>query len=142
MENRVNTAISDGAELLCGGNRKGTLYMPTILDNVDSNMKIVQYETFGPVSPIILINGIDEAIKVANNTRYGLQAGIFTNNINNAMKAIKEIEAGGVVVNKQSTYRMDNMPFGGCKMSGLGKEGIKYAMEDMTKTKMVVLNQL
>ena len=142
VENRVNAAITDGAELLCGGKRKGTLYMPTILDNIDPNMKIVQYETFGPVSPIIRINGIDEAIKVANNTRYGLQAGIFTNNINNAMKAIKEIEAGGVIVNKPSTYRMDNMPFGGCKMSGLGKEGIKYAMEDMTKTKMVVINQL
>ena len=142
VENRVNTAITDGAELLCGGKRKGTLYIPTILDNVDSNMKIVQSETFGPVSPIIRINGIDEAIKAANNTKYGLQAGIFTNNINNAMKAIKEIEAGGVIVNKQSTYRMDNMPFGGCKMSGLGKEGIKYAMEDMTKNKMVVINQL
>ena len=142
VENRVNAAITDGAELLCGGKRKGTLYMPTILDNIDPNMKIVQYETFGPVSPIIRINGIDEAIKVANNTKYGLQAGIFTNNINNAMKAIKEIEAGGVIVNKPSTYRMDNMPFGGCKMSGLGKEGIKYAMEDMTKTKMVVINQL
>jgi len=142
VENRVNAAITDGAELLCGGKRKGTLYTPAILDNVDSNMKIVQYETFGPVAPIIRINGIDEAIKVANDTKYGLQAGIFTNNINNAMKAIKEIEAGGVIVNKQSTYRMDNMPFGGCKMSGLGKEGIKYAMEDMTKTKMVVINQL
>jgi len=142
VESRVNAAISDGAELLCGGKRKGTLYMPSILDNVDSNMKIVQYETFGPVAPIIRVNGIDEAIKVANNTPYGLQAGIFTSNINNAMKAIKEIEAGGVIVNKQSTYRMDNMPFGGCKMSGLGKEGIKYAMEDMTKTKMVVINQL
>ena len=142
VENRVNAAITDGAELLCGGKRKGTLYMPTILDNIDPNMKIVQYETFGPVSPIIRINGIDEAIKVANNTKYGLQAGIFTNNINNAMKTIKEIEAGGVIVNKPSTYRMDNMPFGGCKMSGLGKEGIKYAMEDMTKTKMVVINQL
>ncbi len=142
VENRVNEAVNDGAELLCGGKREGTLYIPTILDNVDSKMKIVQYETFGPVSPIIRINGIDEAVKVANNTKYGLQAGIFTNNINNAMKAVKEIEAGGVIVNKPSTYRMDNMPFGGCKMSGLGKEGIKYAIEDMTKTKIVVINQL
>ena len=142
VENRVNEAVNDGAELLCGGKREGTLYIPTILDNVDSKMNIVQYETFGPVSPIIRINGIDEAVKVANNTKYGLQAGIFTNNINNAMKAVKEIEAGGVIVNKPSTYRMDNMPFGGCKMSGLGKEGIKYAIEDMTKTKIVVINQL
>ncbi|MGB9979719.1 lactaldehyde dehydrogenase [Methanobacterium sp.] len=142
VENRVDEAVTDGADLLCGGKRKGTLYSPTILDNVDSKMKIVQYETFGPVSPIIRINGIDEAIKVANNTKYGLQAGIFTNNINNAMRAIKEIEAGGVIVNKPSTYRMDNMPFGGCKMSGLGKEGIKYAIEDMTKIKLVAINQI
>ena len=142
VENNVNIAVNDGADLLCGGKRKKAFYTPTILDHVDSKMKIVQYETFGPVSPIIRINGFDEAIKVANDTKYGLQAGIFTNNINNAMKAIKEIEAGGVIVNKQSTYRMDNMPFGGCKMSGLGKEGIKYAMDDMTKTKMVVINQL
>lgn len=142
VENRVNNAITDGAELLCGGKRNGTVYTPTILDNVNSNMEIVQYETFGPVSPIIRINGIDEAIKVANNTKYGLQAGIFTNNINNAMKAVKEIEAGAVIVNKQSTYRMDNMPFGGCKMSGLGKEGIKYAVEDMTKIKLVAFNQI
>jgi lactaldehyde dehydrogenase len=142
VENRVNESVNDGAELLCGGKREGTLYMPTILDNVDSKMKIVKYETFGPVSPIIRINGIDEAIKVANNTKYGLQAGIFTNNINNAMKAVKEIEAGGVIVNKASTYRMDNMPFGGCKMSGLGKEGIKYAIEGMTKTKIAVINPL
>ncbi len=142
VENRVNAAIIDGADLLCGGKRKGAFYTPTILDNVDCEMKIVQYETFGPVAPIIRIDGIDEAIKVANNTKYGLQAGIFTNNINSAMKAIKEIEAGGVIVNKQSTYRMDNMPFGGCKMSGLGKEGIKYAIEDMTKIKLVAINQI
>lgn len=140
VENRVNDAITRGADLLCGGKRKDAFYTPTILDNVDPEMKIVQYETFGPVAPIIRINGIDEAIKVANNTKYGLQAGIFTSNINNAMKAVKEIEAGGVMVNKPSTYRMDNMPFGGCKMSGLGKEGIKYAIEEMTKTKIVVLN--
>ena len=142
VENRVNAAITHGADLLCGGKRKGTLYKPTIIDHVDSKMEIVQHETFGPVSPIIRINGIDEAIKVANNTRYGLQAGIFTNNINHAMKAVREIESGGVMVNKQSTYRMDNMPFGGCKMSGLGKEGIKYAIEDMTKVKLVAINQI
>jgi lactaldehyde dehydrogenase len=142
VENRVNAAINEGADLLCGGKRKGTFYKPTVLDNVDSKMNIVQNETFGPVSPIIRINGIDDAIKVANDTRYGLQAGIFTNNINNALKAVKEVETGGVIINKQSTYRMDNMPFGGCKMSGLGKEGIKYAVEDMTKTKLVVINQI
>ncbi len=142
IENRVNGAVQEGAELLCGGKRKGTFYTPTVLDNVDSKMKLVNEETFGPVSPIIRINGIDEAIKAANSTKYGLHAGIFTNNINNALKAVKEIEAGGVVVNKQPTFRADNMPFGGCKMSGLGKEGIKYAVEDMTKIKLVAINQI
>jgi len=142
VENIVNTAIKDGADILCGGKREGAFYTPTVLDNVHSKMKIVQDETFGPVSPIIRINGIEEAIKVANDTKYGLQAGIFTSNINNALKAVNEIEAGGVIVNKQSTYRADNMPFGGCKMSGLGKEGIKYAVEEMTKIKLVAINQL
>ncbi len=141
VENRVNAAVQDGAELLCGGKREGSFYTPSVLDSVNFKMKIVQEETFGPVSPIIRINGIDEAIKVANNTKYGLQAGVFTNNINNVLKAVKEIETGGVIINKQSTYRADNMPFGGCKMSGLGKEGIKYAVEDMTKVKLVAINQ-
>lgn len=142
VENIVNNSITEGADILCGGKRDGAFYMPTVLDNVDPKMKVVHDETFGPVSPIIRANGIDEAINTANNTEYGLQAGVFTNNINNAMKAVKEIEAGGVVINKPSTYRMDNMPFGGCKMSGLGKEGIKYAVEDMTKTKLVVINPI
>ncbi|MBI5679959.1 MAG: aldehyde dehydrogenase family protein [Methanobacterium sp.] len=142
IENKVNTAINEGAELLCGGKRDGTFYTPTVLDNVKSNMNIVQEETFGPISPLIHVNGIDEAIKVANDTKYGLQAGIFTCNINNALKAAQEIDAGSVLINKPSTYRADNMPFGGCKMSGMGKEGIKYAVEDMTKIKLVILNPI
>jgi len=77
---------------------------------------------------------------VANDTRYGLQASIFTENIHHALKAVQEIEAGSVMVNKQSTFRTDNMPFGGFKMSGMGKEGVKYAVEDMTRTKLAVLN--
>jgi lactaldehyde dehydrogenase len=139
VEKLVNNALLEGAELLYGGKRTGAFYYPTILDNVNSKMKIVQDETFGPVSPIIRVNGIDQALDVANDTKYGLQAGIFTNNINNAIKAAKVIEAGSVMINKQSTYRTDNMPFGGFKMSGLGKEGVKYAVMDMTKTKLVVI---
>ena len=142
VEKTVNETLSEGADILCGGKRNGAFYTPTVLDNVDSKMEIVQEETFGPIAPLIKVNGIDEAIKVANDTKYGLQASIFTNNINSALKAAKEIEAGGVIINKQSTYRTDNMPFGGCKMSGMGKEGIKYAIEDMTKIKLVVINPL
>jgi lactaldehyde dehydrogenase len=142
IEEKVNDAVNDGAEPLCGGKREGAFYFPTVLDNVSSNMEIVQQETFGPIAPLIKINGIQEAIDVANDTKYGLQASIFTNDINKALKAAKAIETGSVVINKQSTYRADNMPFGGCKMSGMGKEGIKYAVEDMTKIKLVVINPL
>ncbi|MDI6724987.1 MAG: lactaldehyde dehydrogenase [Methanobacterium sp.] len=140
VEKIVNQSIDDGAELLCGGKREGSFYTPTVLDNVDSKMNIVQKETFGPISPLIHVDGIDEAIDVANNTKYGLQAGIFTDNINSALKAAKKIDAGSIIINKQSTYRTDNMPFGGCKMSGMGKEGIKYAVEEMTRTKLFVFN--
>ncbi|MGC9517185.1 MAG: lactaldehyde dehydrogenase [Methanomicrobiales archaeon] len=140
VEEKVQDAINHGAELLCGGKRDGNYYMPTVLDNVNSRMDLVQEETFGPISPIIRVNSLDEAINVANDTKYGLQSGIFTQNINNAFKAVNELETGSVMINKQSTYRTDNMPFGGTKDSGIGKEGIKYAVEDMTKTKLVVLN--
>jgi len=140
VENKVDTAIKEGAELLCGGKREGNFYMPTVLDNVNSQMELVQEETFGPISPVIRVKDVDEALKVANDTKYGLQAGIFTQNIKNALKAAEILEAGSVLINKQSTYRTDNMPFGGFKMSGMGKEGVKYAVEDMTKTKLVVIN--
>ncbi len=138
VEILVDDALNNGAKLLVGGKRNGTFYSPTVIDNVEPKMKIVSDETFGPVAPIIRINSIDEALEVANNTQYGLQAGVFTKNIEYALKAAKEIEAGSIIINRQSTFRTDNMPFGGFKMSGMGKEGIKYALEDMTKTKLVV----
>jgi len=142
VDKDVNQAIEDGAELLCGGKRDGSFYYPTVLDNVSSHMNIVQEETFGPVSPLIHVKSVDEAIDVANDTKYGLQAGVFTSNINTALKVANKIEAGSVIINKQSTYRADNMPFGGCKMSGMGKEGIKYAIEEMTKPKLYVFNPI
>lgn len=139
VENVVKDAIANGAELLCGGKREGSFYEPTVLDNVSPQMKVALDETFGPISPIIRVNGVDEAFKAANDTQYGLQAGVFTENIENAKKAAKSIDAGTVFINKQSTFRTDNMPFGGFKMSGMGKEGPKYAIEDMTRIKLVVI---
>jgi lactaldehyde dehydrogenase len=138
VEMLVDDALNNGAELLLGGKRSGTFYSPTVIDHVKSDMKIVSDETFGPVAPIIRIHDVDEAFEVANNTQYGLQAGVFTGSIENALKAAKVIEAGSIIINRQSTFRTDNMPFGGFKMSGMGKEGIKYAIDDMTKTKLVV----
>ncbi|MDG3548055.1 lactaldehyde dehydrogenase [Methanobacterium formicicum] len=139
VEKSVNDAIQKGAQLLCGGKREGAFFQPTVLDHVQVDMDLVQRETFGPVSPVIRVENLDEAIKAANSTPYGLQAGVFTQNITNAKKAVREIEAGSVLINKQPTFRTDNMPFGGFKMSGMGKEGVKYAVEDMTRTKMVVI---
>ena len=104
------------------------------------SMDLVANETFGPIAPIIRVDGIDEAIKVANDTQYGLQAGVFTENIRNALRCANEIDAGSVLINKESTFRTDAMPFGGFKSSGIGKEGIKYAVEDMCKTKLIAFN--
>ena len=140
VEETVNNAVNDGAKILRGGKREGAFYEATVIDDVTRDMDLVVRETFGPVAPIIHVNSVEEAIEVANDTEYGLQAGVFTNDYAKAMKCAQEIEAGTVFVNKQSTFRTDNMPFGGFKNSGVGKEGIKYAVGEMTKTKLIGLN--
>lgn len=140
VETTVNDAVSKGAKILTGANRNGAFYEATVIDNVTPDMDLVVHETFGPVAPIIRVKSLDEAIEVANNTEYGLQAGVFTGDYSSAMRCADEIEAGTVFINKQSTFRTDNMPFGGFKNSGVGKEGIKYAVEEMTKTKLIGLN--
>ena len=140
VEETVNNAVNDGAKILMGGKREGAFYEATVIDDVTRDMDLVVHETFGPVAPIIHVNSVEEAIEVANDTEYGLQAGVFTNDYAKAMKCAQEIEAGTVFVNKQSTFRTDNMPFGGFKNSGVGKEGIKYAVGEMTKTKLIGLN--
>ncbi len=140
VEETVNNAVKEGAKILTGGVRDGAFYEATVIDNVTQDMDLVVRETFGPVAPIIRVGSIEEAISVANDTEYGLQAGVFTESYSSAMKCAQEIEAGTVFINKQSTFRTDNMPFGGFKSSGVGKEGIKYAVEEMTKTKLIGLN--
>ncbi|WP_407421367.1 lactaldehyde dehydrogenase [Methanobrevibacter sp.] len=140
VEESVNNAVKAGAEILIGGKRDGAFYEATVIDKVTPDMDLVVNETFGPVAPLIKVKTVDEAIQIANATEYGLQAGVFTENYRNALGCANEIEAGTVFVNKQSTFRTDNMPFGGFKSSGCGKEGIKYAVEEMTKTKLIGLN--
>lgn len=140
VEETVNNAVNAGAEILTGGKRNGAFYEATVIDKVIPDMDLVVNETFGPVAPLIKVKTVDEAIQIANATEYGLQAGVFTENYMNAMRCANEIEAGTVFINKQSTFRTDNMPFGGFKNSGCGKEGIKYAVEEMTKTKLIGLN--
>lgn len=140
VEETVNNAVENGAKILTGGFRDNAFYAATVIDNVTPDMDLVLNETFGPIAPIIRVNSLDEAIQIANCTEYGLQAGVFTQNYASAMRCAQEIESGTVFINKQSTFRTDNMPFGGFKNSGVGKEGIKYAVEEMTKTKLIGLN--
>lgn len=138
VENWINEAIQQGAQLVCGGKRTGNYVEPTILTNCNHTMKVYAEEVFGPVICINSYNTIDEAIQQANNTKFGLQCGVFTNDTNELNKCYKQIEVGGVIHNHVPTIRYDQMPYGGVKDSGLGREGVKYAMLDMLEPKILV----
>ncbi|NEU30905.1 aldehyde dehydrogenase family protein [bacterium LRH843] len=140
IEQWVNEAVTEGAKILCGGKREGAFYYPTILTNVESQMKVMCGEIFGPVINIIPYDDIDWVINQANDSEYGLQAGLFTSNLQLAMRAARELEFGGVIINDVSTYRSDWTPYGGIKDSGLGKEGPIYAIKEMTDEKVIVMN--
>ncbi|MBT2692569.1 aldehyde dehydrogenase family protein [Bacillus sp. ISL-55] len=140
VEAWVNEAVEMGAEILVGGKRDGAFYSPTILTNTHSDMKICRQEVFGPVISIEKYSSEEEVIEKVNDSDYGLQAGLFTTNLGFAMKAAKQIEVGGLIVNDASAYRVDHMPYGGVKRSGTGKEGPKYAIEEMTEERIIVLN--
>ena len=136
----INEAVSAGAQLVTGGTREGTRYQPTILDEVDPNMRVSKDELFGPAVAISRFDDIDEAIAMANNTTFGLAAGIFTQEIDRAMKFAQQVDAGNLNINWASQWRADAMPYGGLKHSGMGKEGPKYAIHEMTEEKMVVVH--
>ncbi|RRN70275.1 aldehyde dehydrogenase family protein [Peribacillus simplex] len=137
VESWVNEAVGKGAKLLCGGKRQGSFYYPTVLENVPADCKLATEEVFGPVVTIHSVPDLDTAIFQSNNVDFGLQAGIFTRDLDRALGAIRELDVGGVMVNDSSDYRIDAMPFGGVKGSGLGREGIKFALQEMTETKVV-----
>lgn len=136
----VQEAVSDGAELLTGGQRNGQTYAPTIVANVKPEMKISYDEIFGPVVGVTRVENIDDGIALANDTNYGLSAAIFTQNIDWAMKFVREVESGNLMINWGTQWRADLMPYGGLKESGMGKEGPKYAVQEMTETKMAVFH--
>ena len=136
----VEEAIDTGAELITGGEREGQIHAPTLLANVKSEMRISSDEVFGPVVGVTSVDNIDEAIDLANDTDYGLSAAIFTQNIDWAMKFAREVDSGNLMVNWGTQWRADLMPYGGLKCSGMGKEGPKYAVEEMTELKMVILH--
>jgi len=136
----VEEACQEGADLLTGGKRKGTLFEPTVFRNMPESAKLNCEEVFGPVVNLYKISSLDEGIELANSVKYGLHGAIFTRSLDNAFKAIKGLDVGGVMVNDSTDYRIDLMPFGGVKWSGLGREGIKFALLEMTEPKVVCFN--
>lgn len=138
--NLIEDAEGKGAKLLAGGKREGRLIYPTLFDYVNLDMKIAWEEPFGPVLPIIRIKSIDEAIKIANESKYGLQSSIFTKNIEAAFYIADKLEVGTVQINNKTERGPDHFPFSGVKSSGMGTQGIKYSIEAMSRLKAIVLN--
>jgi len=139
VENWVNEAQTSGARVLTGGKRDGTVYYPTVLTNVQDEMKVVTEEVFAPVASVISSDDFESALKQANDTKFGLQVGVFTNDINRVLKAVRRLNFGGVIVNDTPNFRADHMPYGGNRQSGLGREGVRFAMEDMTNIQLVAI---
>lgn len=142
VEEWVNEAVESGAKILIGGKREGGFYQPSILTNTTPEMKVNSMELFAPVVTLEKVDSFEEGIEHVNNSVYGLQAGVFTNNLQNAFDAYENIEVGGVIINDYPTFRVDNMPYGGVKESGVGREGIRYAIEEMTELKLGVFNRI
>ncbi len=139
LESWIGEARDAGAKVLCGGGRKGNMLEATVLENVPRDARLNALEAFGPVTLLARFDDFDDAIAAVNDSDYGLQAGVFTNDLAHAMRAWDAIVAGGVIVNDVPSFRVDNMPYGGVKLSGLGREGIRYAIEDMTERRLMVM---
>ena len=140
VETVVNDAVKAGARLLFGGERRGSFLTPTVLADVPVTVPLFKEETFGPVAPVVPFDTIGEAVAMANDSPFGLQAAVFTNDISRALSIARELDVGGVIVNWSSALRSENLPFGGTKMSGYGREGIHDTLEEMTEQKVVVFH--
>lgn len=139
-ESWVREAQAAGASLLYGGSRAGTMFPPMVMTETAPEMRVNCEEVFAPVVTLSAYESWDEAVALINDTPYGLQAGLFTNDVKRIMDAWERVEVGGLQVNDVSTFRVDHMPYGGIKASGYGREGVKYAIEDMTELRLMVLN--
>lgn len=139
VENWIKRAIKAGGRLLCGGNRQGVMMEATVMENVPDNEPLNCEEAFGPVAVLEKFAHFDQALSRVNKSKFGLQAGIFTDNLHNTMKAWDTLDVGGIIVGDIPSFRVDNMPYGGVKDSGLGREGIRYAMEDMSEMRLLVI---
>lgn len=140
IDNWVNEAVSQGAQIAVGGTRMGKVMSPTILENVSESMQVMCAEVFGPVVSLVPFDDFDAALAAVDNSPFGLQAGIYTRDLNKAMRAVQRLNVGGVIINDVPSFRVDQMPYGGVKDSGIGREGPRFAVEEMTTLKMVVIN--
>mgnify|MGYP003673921378 FL=1 len=137
----IESAVDGGATLLCGGNRKGNMLEATLLENVDTNADAYREEAFGPLALLTKFSDFGAALDEVNDSKFGLQAGIFTRDLFKTLDSWDQLDVGGVVINDVPSYRVDNMPYGGVKDSGLGREGIRFAMEDMTEIRNLVIRR-
>jgi len=139
LESWIEAAVAAGGKVLCGGNREGAMLEATLLEEVPKNQTLCTAEAFGPVAVLSQFTDFDQALAEVNNSDFGLQAGIFTRDIYKIQRAWDELEVGGVIIGDVPSWRVDNMPYGGVKDSGLGREGIRFAMEDMTELRHLVI---
>ena len=140
IEGAIRGAVASGARLITGGDRDGAVIQPSVLGDVDPRLEISREELFGPAVVLTAVDGADEAIALANDSRYGLGAGLFTNDLGNAVRFAREVDCGSIQINSSPLWRADLMPYGGLKGSGIGKEGPRYAIDEMTELKTVVLH--
>ncbi len=135
----VDEAVALGGEVLLGGTAEGAFFPPTVLANVPLHAQVCSNEAFAPLVVVFRFSDLGDAVEAVNDSSFGLQAGVFTNDLGHAWRSFSELEVGGVIVNDTPTYRIDHMPYGGVKESGLGREGIRFAIEDMTEIRIMVL---
>jgi len=143
IQSWIKEAVEKGAKIETGGvscAEEKTVFQPTVVVDVPEESKLFYEEAFAPVVTVKRFRSIDEALELVNRSNYGLQVGVFTNNIKNAWKFIQDAEVGGVIINDIPTFRADNMPYGGVKGSGIGREGPKFAIDDYTEIKMVIFD--
>jgi glyceraldehyde-3-phosphate dehydrogenase (NADP+) len=139
-QNWVSEAEANGAKILCGNTREGAMLDATVITNTNPEMRVVSEEIFAPVAVVEKFSDFEEAVSMANHSKFGLQAGVFTNNLSNTNYALENLEFGGVIINDVPTFRVDNMPYGGVKDSGFGREGVCFAMDEMTERRLIVIN--
>jgi glyceraldehyde-3-phosphate dehydrogenase (NADP+) len=138
----IDAAVADGARVLTGGKADGRFFTPTVIENAPPDSFVCSREAFAPLVTLFPVKSFGEAIRRVNDSEYGLQAGVFTNRLEHALAAFEALDVGGVIINDVPTYRIDHMPYGGVKSSGLSREGIRYTIEDMTEPRLMVLNRL